>query len=178
MTKSLRESLGAAYASSSLTWDAGGEEAPIDRMVASAWTGERLGRLLARLKYGGDRSTATLRTALWKIVEKNERRGYLGAKEAPTPALIAMCACALDEWMNDRCTADGCVAGWLRRNTTKPSTCRACNGLGRLAWSDEKRRAKLDGQYDLRLYERILRRLQEADARHFNQARKGLADGK
>lgn len=172
MTKSLRESVGSALASGSLTYSPR-DEGPLDRVVASAWTGERLGALLWRLKYAKDRTTHALRKALWEIVARNEKRGRYG-KERPTPALVATCAAALDEWMNDECPS--CQARGYVRLEQKPKACGGCTGTGRIEWTDEQRAEKLAGAYDRILYERVIARLQEADQRQHNQTKKGLRE--
>lgn len=171
MTRSLRETLGSDYAASRLEWDAAGAETAIDRLVASAWTGQRLGQILTRLKYANERTTFNLRAAMWMIVDRTVGSRAIFGKRKPTPALIAHCAAALDEWLNDLCP--DCTAGWRRLETT-PKRCPTCNGVARIAWTDEQRTDKLGGLYDPRQYERILRRLQEADAQHDNQTRRGL----
>jgi hypothetical protein len=175
MTRNVRERLGAALSNSDLTWARDGEERGVDRIVASAWTGERLGMLLARLKYARERTTFNLRTAMWMIVAKCERRGRYG-KERFDDALVGHCAAALDEWMNDECPS--CFArGYVRLEAT-PKACGRCAGSGRLQWTDEERGERLAGiTYDRKKYERVIQRLQEADGRHHNETRKGLNDG-
>lgn len=174
MTRGTRESVGSALASGDLTWNEDGSEGAPDRLVASAWGKDELGRLLRRLRDGGDRTTATMRAALWTLVGRAERRGQL-RRQRPDADLVAMCACALDEWMNDRCVAPGCVDGWTRLEST-PRRCTNCGGTAHRAWTDDQRREKLPGvRYDARQYDRILQRLTEADNRHANDTKKGLA---
>lgn len=169
MAKGLREAVGSAVAAGDLTWNRSGEEAPVDRIVASAWTGTNLGRLLWRLKYAKDRSTFNLRTALWLVVDRSVRKRKIFGKEKPSDQLIATCAAALDEWMNDECGACN-ATGWIRRGAL-PKRCTDCVE-GRREWTVGDRQTKLEGVYDALLYRRVLTRLQEADNRQRNETQR------
>lgn len=170
MTKNVRETVASAISAADLTWAKDGEERAVDHLVASAWAGNRLGGILWRLKYAKERTTFNVRTALWLIVDKMVVSRRIFGKKAPSYTLIATCAAALDEWMNDEC--EECSAKRFIRLEAVPKACQRCAGTGRMQWTEPTRRLKVGPGYNVTLYEKTLQRLQEADHRQGKGTRK------
>lgn len=167
----IREAVTSAIANSDLTWAKDGEERPVDRIVASAWTGERLGQLLWRIKYARERTQGNLVAALYLVVFKINGRTQFGRGRA-SPTVVSSCAAALDEWINDGCPL--CEARGYVRIDDRPRACGRCAGTGRMEWTDAVRRLKVGTGYDVKRYQRVLQKLQEADHRQGKGTRSSL----
>jgi hypothetical protein len=101
----------------------------VDVIAAVAWGSKRLGALLWRLKYAGDKSAHVERTVLWAIVDRVGPR----ARRRPGPDRIRVAAAVLKEWLNDRCKAchgRGFLGAEHGSIHEKRRRCRACNGHG------------------------------------------------